>query len=92
MTENIKSFGAEIRLNSGQLAQVVPGGTIEILPEPPPPDTFHYQMTAYHAQTLKPLLANADDYNSLIQFLKQLEPMGYTLTQIERIANVPNHP
>jgi hypothetical protein len=91
MTENTKSFGAEIRLNSGQLARVVPGGTVEILPEPIP-STYTYKLVAIHPDMPTPLTARAENYTQLIQFFLQLEHMGYFLNNLERVAHSAEEP
>jgi hypothetical protein len=79
-----KSFGAEMRLGSGQYARVNPGGIVEVLPEPEP-DTFYYRMNLEHKDITTPTFALAEKYTDLIKFLAQMETLEYTLINIERL-------
>lgn len=95
-------FGAEIRLESGQLARMVDGGTVEVIqspPELPPVQKFHFRMTVTHKDDIgkirplydrdgnvrRPTVATSADYDALIAFMKQLEGLDYTLTNIESV-------
>jgi hypothetical protein len=97
-----EAFGAEIRLETGQLARMVDGGTVQVIKSPeelPPPAKFYFRMTATHKDDLgkarplydaqgnmrRPTQAASADYDALIAFMKQLEGLGYTLTNIERV-------
>jgi hypothetical protein len=95
------TFGAEIRLGGGQLARMNEG-TVEIVSSSQPVENkkFYFRMTVTHKSDLgktrplydtngnlrRPTQVSCASYDSLIGFLKQLESLDYTLTNIERVV------
>jgi len=86
--------GGEVRLNSGQLARMSAGGTIQVIEASKEKDTeYHFRMTVTHKDDIgkprplnaKPTQASCADYDILIAFLKQLEGCDYVMTNLERV-------
>jgi hypothetical protein len=92
---------AEVKLTSGQLARMVDGGTVQVVQsvEHVPTPKFFFRMTVTHKDDIgkarplydlqgnlrRPTQAASADYDALIAFMKQLESLDYTLTNIERV-------
>lgn len=84
-----ESFGGEIRLGSGQKAQLDPGGTVRVksldkLPE------HHFCMNVAHRRDFATPVTQVRSatYDALYHFLKQLEHLDYLLINIERVEGV----
>lgn len=73
-------MSGEVRLSSGQLARIYEG-RVEVVP----PSIHHYKLVAEHS-TGGELTACCFGYDSLIDFLKQLELLDYRLSYVKRIA------
>jgi hypothetical protein len=89
MSDSFGFSGGEIRLGSGQLAEIDAGVVRILSPELPVnvPD-HHFCMTVAHARDLATSVSTirSATYDALIAFLKQLEPLDYLLINIERAA------
>ena len=74
----------DITLDTGQTARIE-AGIIQVQSPKPP---HHYRMTAQH-QDGAVLEARATSYDDAVAFLKQLEPLGYTMRTIARHLGRP---
>lgn len=87
---------AEILLETGQRVHLREGMTQVVTT--PSPKPFHYKMTAEHNETLtkprdsdgrerKPIRVACEcaDYDTLVNFIKQLEGLGYVMLNLERV-------
>lgn len=75
--------GGEVRLGTGQLAQLNPGGTVQVLPQEP-----YHLLTVAHGSSpdTQALAARGPSYQVLIDFLRQLEGLGYLLLELRRVT------
>lgn len=83
---DVPSFGGEIRLGSGQRAQIALGGTVNVVPQGKLPEHHFLMVVAHRRDFDKPTTqVQSATYDALISFLKQLEELDYLLMSIERI-------
>lgn len=83
---DLSGFGGEIRLGTGQRAQLVPGGTINVVPQDKLPEHHFLMVVAHRRDFEKPTTqVQSATYDALVDFLKQLERIDYLLVSIERI-------
>jgi hypothetical protein len=76
--------GGEVRLGSGQLAQLSPGGTVRVVQREP----YHQLSVAHRRDPATPVLhAHSATYEALIDFLKQLEVLDYQLLDLRRVTS-----
>jgi hypothetical protein len=85
MTDNI-GFGGEMRLGTGQRAQLAPGGTVKVVGHDKLPE-HHFCMNVAHRRDFATPVTQVRSvtYDALVLFLKQLEPLDYLLINIERV-------
>jgi hypothetical protein len=89
MSDNHASFGGEIRLGTGQIAQLQPGGTINVVSHDKVPE-HHFCMAVAHRRDFETPVTQvwSTTYDALVDFLKQLEALDYLLVSIERIDGI----
>lgn len=86
-------ISAKVRLETGQLAQIHEGTVRVISPTELPPHHFMMSvshLTSEHKEGVAKV--RAVNYESLLQFLKQLENLDYLLLNIERIEGAVPQP
>jgi hypothetical protein len=88
VTDHIEA-GGEVRLGSGQRAQLVPGGTVSVVSHAKMPD-HHFRMSVAHRRDFAVPVTEvrSTTYDALVSFLKQLEELDYLLVDIQRVEGL----
>ena len=72
----------QIRLETGQKAELE-GGVVRVV-RPPDETPHHFKLTARHSSGGL-LNARSKNYRELVQFLAQLEALGYGMVNVSRV-------